>query len=350
MPLPPPGWMPDPSRLDLERYWDGKRWTSRTRDAVSKLERIPMPAARPRRKRRHGAWIFVAGLVAASVAVTGYVGKLPAWAGWPEDWTRGMPEGPSVAYPVFGTSELSLYLARSMIAQEESIDVSFVTTGARADQLEDAVNEALTQNPYVFASSWTVISGTGITTIEPDYTYSNEEAERRRVATRDAVATLVANSGAASAASDAEGVKMLHDAIAGVARYDWDAYESIGTGTATPAVEASQEAYGILVNGTAVCTGYAETMLLAAHAVGIPAVVVTGEVNDGITTGGHAWNRVRVDGAWRVVDVTWDDATAQDGTEALHHDYLLLPLGDPALSTRSTDGAWVVDGNEALFQ
>jgi transglutaminase/protease-like cytokinesis protein 3 len=194
------------------------------------------------------------------------------------------------------------------------------------------------------------MTGTGITTIEPDYTYSNGEAERRRVATADAVAQLVANSGAATAASDAESVTLLHDAIAGVARYDWDAYASIGTGTVTPAVQASQEAYGILVSGTAVCTGYAEAMLLAAHAVGIPAVVVTGEVNDGITTGGHAWNRVRVDGAWRVVDVTWDDATAADGSDALHHDYLLLPLSDPALSTRSTDAEWVVDGNDARFQ
>lgn len=287
------------------------------------------------------------------IAMSGYMGMLPSWASWPEAWTRHTPSGPSVAYPVFGSDDLTTYLARSMIAQKGTIDVSFVQGGGSSELLTDAMSEALTQNPYIFVTGWAVTDNAGLTTVAPDYTYDATEAERRRVATSSAVDALVAASGATSAGSDAEAVTLLHDAIAQGARYDWDAYNTMSANPSVSgdaAVEASQEAYGILVNHTAVCTGYAETMLLAAHAVGIPAVVVTGEATAGVTTGGHAWNRVRVDGAWRAVDVTWDDATTTDGTEVLRHDYLLLTLSDPLLASRVEDGEWVTQGNDALYR
>ncbi len=350
--------------MDIERYWDGQRWTGRTRDVVSKLERIQVSSddARARRDRaysgrpqgRRGSRVvwWMAGIAVVVIGAAGYVGLLPSWVPWPTALARGVPEGPTVAYPVFGSDELELYLARSMVAQRGSIDVTFMHVDAndQGGQINDAMQAVITQNPYIFVGGYTLTTDTGVTSIKPDYTYDAAEAERRRAATSVAVDSLVAASGATSATSDAQAVTLLHDAIAGTARYDWDAYAAIGSDTSGPAVDASQEAYGIMVNGTAVCTGYAEAMLLAAHAVGVPAVIVTGEVQDGITSGGHAWNRVQVDGAWRVVDVTWDDATTPDGTEVLRHDYLLIPLSDPLLGTRVADTYWVADDKASLFE
>ena len=375
--LPSPGWMPDPARLDLERYWDGQRWTPRVRDRASQIEPFPVETGgharrtrelgqesrrgerrgerRPglRRERRKVNGLISSLLIALAIVVpaAGYLGALPTWFPWPDAWVQSTPTGPEVAYPVFGSDDLVLFLARSMVAQEDSINVMFVTvtpTGSIA-RVEDAMSEALTQNPYVFAAGYTIETNNGVTFVKPDYLYEDAEAERRRVATGTAVADLVATSGAASAGLDSEKAALLHDAIARTATYDVAAYDAINAGTTSgdsAEVARSQEAYGILVDHTAVCTGYAEAFLLAADAVGLRAVVVTGLANGGLTTGGHAWDRVWVDGAWRVVDVTWDDAGDGVGAEVaggVRRDYFLLNAGDPMLDTRTADSEWVLD-------
>ena len=83
-----------------------------------------------------------------------------------------------------------------------------------------------------------------------------------------------------------------------------------------------------------------------ADAAGLTSVTVTGEAWSGVTTGGHAWNRVLVDGAWLVVDVTWDDGGDPVPADA---DYLLLPLDAPELGTRAADADWAVDASLAGF-
>ncbi|NTV38879.1 MAG: DUF2510 domain-containing protein, partial [Demequinaceae bacterium] len=135
--LPDPGWLPDPSRIDLERFWNGTRWTGHTRDIAPTIERIPAAESRPahdrrsqppREKSRSGGGGVVALLLAVVVAIAGagYVGALPSWAPWPTELTRGMPAGPDVAYPVFGSDETVTYLARSLIAQKAQIDVTWI--------------------------------------------------------------------------------------------------------------------------------------------------------------------------------------------------------------------------------
>ena len=365
--LPEPGWLPDPATIGVERYWDGFQWTPYTRMKGASHAWPPAGGASPSGGRRRGrggrrgagggrrvgggVWLFAAVAVAA-IATMGYRGALPEWTNWPDSWVMSTPTGPAVEYPVFGSDELVLYLARSMVAQEDSINVTFTGAGSSdgLDKIQDAMREALAQNPYVFVREWEVQVRPASTTITPTYVYSDIEAEQRRIETRAALTELVASSGALTATTQSDQVRLLHDAIAAHARYDWDAYDTINNGGHDARVEASQEAFGILVNGTAVCTGYAETMLLAAHALSIEAVVITGNVNQGLTTGGHAWNRVFVDGEWRVVDVTWDDVpVGRTGHEVLRHDYLLLVPGDPLLQTREQDMEWVVDGNEGLY-
>lgn len=362
--------MPDPSQIDIERYWDGERWTGRTRDRVTKRERIDLTSQRdsPRRERtsrrslspgrggqasasgatgrrigvRLVATVGVLGLIALPAA--GYLGRLPGWVPWPAAWMAGIPEGPAVAYPVFGSDETVTYLARSMVAQRDSIDVSFLNSGDKAElgRLEDALAEVTAQNPYVFTTGVRIVSDNGMLRVEPTYTYSDADAETRREATRDAVAELVTESGAAAATTDAARAEALHDAIAAIATYDFEAFDAISAGNVSdPAVAASQEAFGILVNHTAVCNGYAKAFQLGAQAVGLESVVVTGQVIDGATTGLHAWNRVKVDGVWRVVDVTWDDIDAVG--ESARKDYLLVPDGHPLLDGRTPDAMWIRD-------
>ena len=351
--LPEPGWLPDPSRLDVERYWDGSSWTPRTRDRVSKLERIPVTewADRPRRKRHPGRWLvaFVAaGLLAFAGA--GYAGVLPSWMPTPSGLALGPPAGPEVAYPVFGSDDTVTYLARSLVAQEQEIDVTWIQAsgGDVMAVVQDVMSEVLSQNPYVFVSGWEVSIGTVGASVRPDYLYSADEAERRRVATASAVQAVLATPEVQAAVDPRARVTALHDAVLRAATYDRAAYDAInagGTTASSPQVAQSQEAYGILVAGTAVCNGYAQAMHLLTEAAGLESVMVNGEASSGFTTGAHAWNRVRIDGQWLVVDATWDDA--DDATPG--RDYLLLDPLDAKLSTRTAGDEWVVDANAGLY-
>ena len=61
------------------------------------------------------------------------------------------------------------------------------------------------------------------------------------------------------------------------------------------------------MDGSAVCSGYANTFYLFCKAAGLDCEYVRGESVPKKDDFGHAWNRVKVDGKWYYVDCTWDD-------------------------------------------
>ncbi|MDO4863035.1 MAG: transglutaminase domain-containing protein [Ruminococcus sp.] len=80
-------------------------------------------------------------------------------------------------------------------------------------------------------------------------------------------------------------------------------------------------AYGCLVDGSAVCQGYAEAFSLIMQRLGIECGVCTGQSD----RGSHAWNYVKIDGAYYWVDATWDDPEAEgDGGSKLRHNYFMI--------------------------
>ena len=90
-------------------------------------------------------------------------------------------------------------------------------------------------------------------------------------------------------ASEAVVALKLHDALADMVSYDHD-----GTGA------FSHSAYGALVDGCAVCDGYAKAYKYLLGKCGIEASVVT--------SSNHAWNIVRQGEGFYETDVTWDDS------------------------------------------
>lgn len=68
-------------------------------------------------------------------------------------------------------------------------------------------------------------------------------------------------------------------------------------------IEDSYNAYGVLLKGKAVCNGYAQGFMLLSSCAGLQTKMVYGDA------GGesHAWNCVKLDGEWYMVDATWDD-------------------------------------------
>lgn len=60
----------------------------------------------------------------------------------------------------------------------------------------------------------------------------------------------------------------------------------------------------VIDDGLAVCEGYANVFEAFMFRLGIPCTN-----NSGHAKGPHAWNSVKIDGNWYVIDVTWHDST-----------------------------------------
>lgn len=89
----------------------------------------------------------------------------------------------------------------------------------------------------------------------------------------------------------------LHDAMCALVTYDGESANQ-------------HSAYGALVEGRAVCDGYANAMALLLRLTGVTCGVVQGEM----AGASHAWNLVQVDGI-----NTWLDVTNDDQGEVLTH-------------------------------
>lgn len=66
--------------------------------------------------------------------------------------------------------------------------------------------------------------------------------------------------------------------------------------------------YGGLIDGKAICAGYALILHEALKFVGLNSQYVRGAIPGGM---GHAWNQVQIDGKWYNSDPTWDSEIIQ---------------------------------------
>ena len=82
--------------------------------------------------------------------------------------------------------------------------------------------------------------------------------------------------------------------------------------------EHSDEPYGALVLGKAICAGYSTSFQLMMSMLGIPCVLIH---STDVENEEHAWNAVQLDGAWYYVDVTWDDPVPDKTGRAITHEW-----------------------------
>lgn len=118
--------------------------------------------------------------------------------------------------------------------------------------------------------------------------------------------------------SEYDQVKAFHDWLVNHTEYDLTFSSS------------SYDAAGSLLYGRAVCDGYSKALDLLCYLSGIECLRINGEGNGG----GHAWNKVKIDGQWYNIDVTWDDPVST--RPILRYNYFLI--SDSALAA---DHQWV---------
>ncbi len=103
---------------------------------------------------------------------------------------------------------------------------------------------------------------------------------------------------------------LVHDYIVDNCEYD----DSISLDEKISVEKAkSFDAYGAIVNGVAVCEGYAKAFQLLCNGVGLKCMNIIGESENEL----HMWNCVILDGDWYYVDTTWDD----NENTAFRYDY-----------------------------
>lgn len=106
-----------------------------------------------------------------------------------------------------------------------------------------------------------------------------------------------------------ENIKAVHDYIINNAKYD-EAYLT------DESKYMSNNAYGALVEGYAICSGYADAMSLFLERMDV--------INHKVSNDKHVWNMVYIDGKWLHLDLTWDDPIANNGRNYLRYDYFLI--------------------------
>ena len=124
----------------------------------------------------------------------------------------------------------------------------------------------------------------------------------------------------------------VHDWIVEHGSYDQTVHNNPGHSGRT----GYRDPYGILVGGYGNCLGYSTTFQLLMDLCDVECITVVGASFDSMED--HAWNMVRLDGAWYCVDVTWDDPTMGNGNtnSVVRHRYFNVT----SQHMRDTDHQW----------
>ncbi|MFA6075484.1 MAG: transglutaminase domain-containing protein [Negativicutes bacterium] len=129
-------------------------------------------------------------------------------------------------------------------------------------------------------------------------------------------ARQIANSLAKTGMHDYELELAIHDYVVNNTHYDELNYNN----DTIPAVDYTE--YGVFVNGTAVCEGYAEAASRLLGMTGVPAMIISGYGKNGEA---HAWNLVKIQNMYCHLDCTYDDPVGNASELGIvSHDYFNL--------------------------
>lgn len=175
-----------------------------------------------------------------------------------------------------------------LLAMESDIDLkAYAITKA---ELATAMANIIYSGPELFyldsAYSYSIDGSQHIVSLKPVYTHTPAEVATMREAYSAVLAEIVAN--APMTGSDFDKILYLHDYF--VRNYSYDKTLTI------------RDAYTFFTQKTGVCQAYMLGLIAAAEAVGLESLPVTSDAMK------HAWNLVKIDGAWYHVDLTWDDS------------------------------------------
>jgi len=237
---------------------------------------------------------------------------------------------------VTANSAMSEYIALHMLETKEAISLSDFPEAADTQQIVDAFFEAQYQNPLVLGvQGGSIDSEQRILYVE--YDFDKEVTAEKQEAIKKKVEKIVDEIITEDMTEEEKGLA-INAYLCDNAYYDNDALENAEKYSFTQVDEEfydSFTAYGILVDGVGVCASYSAAFKLLADAAGLDSIVVTGYLDGSVP---HAWNKVKIDGNWYIVDSTNND------NEMIQN--ALLNLSDEAaFGTLVENDSFAIDGN-----
>lgn len=118
-----------------------------------------------------------------------------------------------------------------------------------------------------------------------------------------------------------EQIVFVHDYLIKNAKYDHDGLDEYYKTSHNPSCEYIFSAYGCLVNGKTVCSGYAKAFQIVMRKLGFNCSYVTGDAGEA-----HGWNCLYLDGEGYYVDITWDDLDLE--SESPTYNYAFITSSD----------------------
>lgn len=126
-------------------------------------------------------------------------------------------------------------------------------------------------------------------------------------------------------------IKIIHDYIINNTKYDQNRSDK------NIFEYKSNNAYGVLIEGYGICSGYTDSMMLFLEKLNIKSYKVSSE--------NHVWNKVFVNNNWYNLDLTWDDPVNSDGSDSLEHNFFLV-TDDEMLKNDKTEHTY----NEDVYE
>ena len=125
--------------------------------------------------------------------------------------------------------------------------------------------------------------------VEIKHTYTDEEIKELNAKVDEIIKKTITNE-----MSTKDKIKAIHDYIINHTEYD-----TLKTKNINDTTYHSNTAYGVLIEGYGICSGYSDAMKLFLDKLNI--------INYKISNDQHIWNLVYLDGTWLHLDLTWDD-------------------------------------------
>ncbi|RXZ80502.1 transglutaminase [Paenibacillaceae bacterium] len=207
---------------------------------------------------------------------------------------------------VSNLAQLENIIAKKVQGREEEFTVTYSGDGKElSKKLPDVIKQAIAVDDYtayiVDSYLYSIRSWSNSAKIKLTVAYRETPEQTAKV---DLLVKQKVKSLIKPGMNDHQKVKAIHDWIVFNVAYD----TSLKRYTA----------YEALIDGKAVCQGYA----LLTHKM-LEEAGITGRIIEGtVASGDHAWNLVNLNGNWYHLDVTWDDPVPDQGKKASYGYYL----------------------------
>jgi len=156
-----------------------------------------------------------------------------------------------------------------------------------------------------------------------------------------------------NADTDLEKVRAIYIWMVDNIKYDFAGLEK--RKSADQAWAEKQSAPTVLKYKKGVCQGYANLFIELAEQAGLEAIFVTGNTKKQrgrIPRTGHAWNVVKIDEEWKIIDATWGAGAADSNSPNATKNQEKFFLSDPSeliLSHFPNDPVFQLSPNPVLF-